>query len=108
MAIQVQNKGLLFPMLQQIVVVALVAVGLSYAQAKLDGPFGLSLRLRAWAEGRSQPSWVKEGLECPYCLAFWFTLFATLLFLPLPILAFITIWLAAYGLACFLMLYIGV
>lgn len=92
---------------QEVLLVALFAFGLSYAQAKLTGPFGLSDALRMWANQHA-PGWVKDGVSCPYCIAFWIALIGAALFLPMPVPDFFILWLAGYGLTCFGLLYVGV
>lgn len=48
-----------------------------------DGPFGLFRLLREgiissnWA-----PAWLRDGIQCPICLGFWFSLLLSALFVP--------------------------
>lgn len=42
---------------------------------ELDGPFGLYTAVRSHIEGRDYPSWIKDGVVCPWCVSFWFGCF---------------------------------
>jgi hypothetical protein len=96
-------------MIEQIALVALVAVGLAYTLARLDGPFGLATWLKgvmlnaAWA-----PGWLQDGVECIYCWSFWLTLAAAGATVGVgdPV-WLVQVWLAAYGLAVVLLLWAG-
>ena len=96
-------------MLEQVVVVALVGVGLAYTAAKLDGPFGLATWLKgvmlnaAWT-----PGWLQDGVECVYCWSFWLTLGVAGAMVGVGDPAgLVQVWLAAYGLAVVLVLWAG-
>jgi hypothetical protein len=96
-------------MIEQIALVALVAVGLAYTLARLDGPFGVATWLKgvilnaAWA-----PGWLQDGMECVYCWSFWLTLAATVAIVGVGDPAvLVQVWLAAYGLAVVLWLWVG-
>jgi hypothetical protein len=98
-------------MSEQIAVVALVAVGLAYTLARLDGPFGLATWLKgvmlnaAWA-----PGWLQQRVECAYCWSFWLTLVITVLSPQSGVLSLsdlVQVWLAAYGLAVVLLWWAG-
>lgn len=96
-------------MLQNVLLVALFAFGISYAQAKLEGPLGISDNIRRW--GEDKPDWLKNGVACPYCISFWCALVCAGLLaylVPMPVAEFLVVWLAGYGLACFAFLYVGV
>lgn len=88
-------------MLEQVIIVTLVAVGLSYTAARLAGPFGLA----AWLKGvvlnaARAPGWLRDGVECVYCWAFWLTLGAAGAVAGVDDPHHLAqVWLAAYGLA---------
>lgn len=88
-------------MVEQVVLVALVGIGLAYTAAKLAGPFGLLLWLKGvLLNAPWLPAWLRNGVECVYCWAFWLTLGATLALVGIDQLDwFVQVWLAAYGLA---------
>jgi hypothetical protein len=97
-------------MIEQIALVALVGVGLAYTLAQLAGPFGVATWLKgvvlnaAWA-----PGWLQQGVECVYCWSFWLTLVITVLSPQSGILSLsdlVQVWLAAYGLAVVLLLWV--
>lgn len=66
---------------------------LGYSIARMAGPFGVLAAVRAWVENSAgAPDWLREGLACPVCVAFWVTL----------VVAWITsggwlVWLSGYG-----------
>lgn len=93
-------------MLEQVVVVALIALGLGHLMAKLAGPFGVAGAVRAFLLGEWLPAWVRGGAVCPFCWAFWGAALGTALSSGGGV-PFVTIWLAGYGLAVLGLLYTG-
>jgi hypothetical protein len=96
-------------MFEQIAVVALVAVGLAYTLARLDGPFGVATWLKGvmlnatWA-----PGWLQDGMECVYCWSFWLTLGVAIAMVGVgDSVWLVQVWLTAYGLAVVLWLGAG-
>jgi len=98
--------------LSAVVVVGLIGFGLAYMGAKLDGPFGWARALREWAQNVARPSWLQTGVGCVFCQAFYWTCLAAWLVLrqaqqPITPAELVEVWLAGFGLACFLFLYTG-
>ncbi len=100
-------------MIEQMVVVALIGVGLAYTGAKLDGPFGLATWLKERIlNARWVPSWLQRGVECVFCWLFWTTALGTLLILASPAqsdswLMMLLIWLGGFGLGVVVFLWVG-
>jgi hypothetical protein len=95
-------------MLEQIMVAALMALGLAYTGATLAGPFGLSTWLKRRVLNSAAPTWLKTGIECVYCWSFWLTLAITIGLLGVgePSLL-LQVWLAAFGVTTVVFLWAG-
>ena len=99
--------------LSAVVVVGLIGFGLAYMGAKLDGPFGWAKWVREWVQNApNAPVWLQTGVGCVFCQAFYWTLMSSVLmgrgFDGMEALSrVVMLWLAGYGLACFLFLYTG-
>jgi hypothetical protein len=85
--------------------------------AKLDGPFGVCAWLRQRVQTAAQaPGWMHSGVACPFCWSFyttglsaWLTSTGSVGFASASsaTVEFVVVWLAGFGLACFLFLYTG-
>jgi len=108
--------------LSAVVVVGLIGFGLAHMGAKLDGPFGWAKWVREWAQNApNAPGWLQTGVGCVFCQAFYWTVMAAWVVLlrqaqqPITpaeldfgeLSRVVEVWLAGYGLACFLFLYTG-
>lgn len=38
---------------------------------ELDGPFGIYSAIRNLCRRESMPEWIRDGIDCPYCVSFW-------------------------------------
>jgi hypothetical protein len=99
-------------MIEQIVVVALIGVGLAYTGAKLDGPFGLATWLKERIlNARWAPGWLQRGVECVFCWLFWMTLLATVGWWAgepgMSLATIAAVWLGGFGLGVVVFLWVG-
>lgn len=60
---------------------------------ELEGPFGLYEWLRTEFQKERWPAWIRNGIDCPYCVSFWI---GHIVALFLPIYSEFS-WLAAVG-----------
>lgn len=93
-----------------LVIAVLADYRISRMVAIEEGPFEIFLNLRGWLydkfpKGPPDKLWVANGLTCPVCLSFWFSIpFAVLLYYQLHLdwYAILWLWLALSGAVTFL------
>jgi predicted Co/Zn/Cd cation transporter (cation efflux family) len=79
----------------KLVAACLIVFGISFAAAVTDGPFGIFDLIRTKIELRTKRQWIRSGISCPICIAFW---------VSMPISIALNggwvMWLAAVGFVC--------
>lgn len=83
--------------LRDVLIVALMTIGLADTLASRAGPGGVSLALRDWLSAPERPAWMQAAAQCAYCYSFYGALLGALLVADFPHL--VAIWLAGFGLA---------
>ena len=100
-------------MIMNVLLTALIGLGLAYTGARLDGPLGIAGAVRWLLQRPWWPGWVRNGADCVFCWSLSGSLVGAWLVVeagrwpPTVGLELVIAWLAGFGLACFFFLYTG-